>query len=93
MRKLFRFITADVRMARRTELMLRFLLLGLLMGAAVCFLIIWLPLAWYGEVTILEPNVFVRYMEVILFCLILCFGSWMSLFWARRARLEMSNKP
>ncbi|MBA7555856.1 hypothetical protein ES705_48548 [subsurface metagenome] len=84
MKALLKFIVADVRMRKRTELLLRYLLLGLLFGLAVCFLIIWIPLELYGEVGIFEPNDFVRRFEIGIFTFAICFSSWMALFYARR---------
>ena len=86
MKALLKFIIADVRMTKRTELLLRYLLLGLLFSSAVCFLIIWIPLELYGEVGIFEPNDFIRRFEIGLFSFAICFSGWMAVFWARRVK-------
>jgi len=86
MKNLLRFVTADVRMTRRTEITLRYLILGLLVALAGCFLMIWIPLIRYDQVTILEPNILIRWVEVGLFSSAITLALWMAVFYARRMR-------
>lgn len=84
MKRVLRFLIADVRITKRTELALRFTMVGLLVGAVGFLLILYVPLARYGEITLLEPNAIVRHIEVVFLCTAMCFALWMGVFWARR---------